>query len=143
VRVVARDILCPHLLCNDVIEVDFIEVSVVLHIFGAVLEVTIALREVVVCQMSNQTLGSTIEPSRKPDLLTDNHFEDLVRVVVHVGTPSYHHLIDEDAERVPVYWFTMAFVENDLRCQIFRSTTESIGSFARFQLFDKSKIRKL
>lgn len=67
------------------------------------------------------------------DLLVDCH-----GVVIVEGVDSGDHLVGEDAECPPVDWFAVALVEEDLGCQVFGSTTESVS--ARLAILGETKV---
>lgn len=109
-----RDILGLSGLTLYVEEVDLVEEAMRLYVTRAVLQVPIAFGEVMVSQVSDDALGSRVEALRESDLLVENLLEDLHRVIVHEGAATNHHLIDEDAEAVPVDSSTMALVQDNL-----------------------------
>jgi len=113
---------------------------VILDVFRAELQVSISLRKIMVGQVSDDALGLSVKASGKFDVLCEDHFEDLIWVFVHEWASAHHHLIDEDAKCIPVNWFTMAFVEDNLWCQVFRGSTESVGSFTRLELLHEAKV---
>ena len=86
----------------------------ILNIFHAILEVTVPFREVVVGEVADQAFGTLVEIFREADFSLDDLFKDFKRVVMHEGTLSYEHLIDENSEGVPIHRFPMTLVHDDL-----------------------------
>lgn len=86
----------------------------ILNIFHAILEVAVPLREVMICEVADQTLGTFVEILREADFSLDDLFEDFKRIVMHEGALTYEHLIDENSEGVPVHRLPMTLVHDDL-----------------------------
>lgn len=96
-----------------------------------------------ISQVSDQTLSLLVEVTREPDLLGDDHFEDLIGIFMHEGAATDHDLIDEHAQGVPVNSLTVTFVQDNLRSQVLRSPTEGVGSLSWSQGLNEAKVRKL
>ena len=108
-------------LALNVEKVDLVEEAMRLDVVRPVLQVAVALGQVVVSQVSDDALGSRVEALGEPDLLVEYLFEDLHGVIVHVGAAANHHFIDEDAQAVPVDSSTMALVQDNLGRKVLRS----------------------
>jgi hypothetical protein len=85
-----------------------------------------------VCEVSDNTLCSTVEASRESNFLLDDHFEDFIRIIVHERASANHHFINEHSKAVPINCLTVTFIHDDLRSQVFRSAAKSVGPFSRF-----------
>jgi len=96
----------------------------------------------VVGQVPDQALCSFVKIFGEAYLCLDNFLEDFKRVIIHEGAGTYKHLINENAETVPVHWLTMTLIHNDFRCQVFWCTTYSISSIPLLNSLDKPKIRE-
>ena len=65
-----------------------LEKAVILDVIDAVLEVAVALRQVMLCEVPNQALGSLVEIFRENDLGLHDHLKDLEGVLMHEGAPA-------------------------------------------------------
>jgi hypothetical protein len=96
----------------------------------------------VVGEVPDQALCSFVEIFGETYLGLDNFLEDFKWVIIHEGAGAYKHLINENAQTVPVHWLSMTLIHNDFRCQVFWSPTYSISSLALLNSLNKPKIRK-
>ena len=64
--------------------------------------------------MADKALGTLVEIFREADFSLDDLFKDFKRVIMHEGTLTYKHLIDEDSEGVPVHRLPVTLVHDDL-----------------------------
>lgn len=93
--------------------------------------------------MLNKTFCILIKLSWELYLLVEGHFKYLIRILSHKRRPSIKTLINENAKGIPVNWRMIAFVLNDFRSDILRSSTEGISPVSWHKSLDKTKIRKL
>ena len=90
--------------------------------------------------MANEALCSFVKIFGETYLCLDNFLEDFKRIIIHEGTGTDKHLINENAQAIPVYWFSMTLIHNDFRCKVFWGATDSISSLALLNSLDKPKI---
>jgi hypothetical protein len=129
-----------HLLHDQCDPLHVFEESVVLDVFRALAQVAISLRQVMVSEVPDYALGCMVEVRREPDLLSQNHLKDLIRVLMHIRALANHELIYKYSQAVPVHCFAMTLVHEDLRSQILRSPAQRISSFSLLEVLDEAKI---
>ena len=82
----------------------------VLDILNSLPEVAIPLREIMISEVANDAFGVGVKSAGESDLLSENHFENFVGIIIHEGTSAHHQFVYKDAQAVPVYCFPMSFV---------------------------------
>ena len=124
-------------------EVEFPEEPVVLDIVGLVLQVAVPARQVVVGEVLDDAFGVLVKRFWESNFLSEDHFEDLVGVLVHERTLPHHQLVDEDAQAVPVHRLAVALVHQDLWGQVLGRAAERVGPLARLQVLHEAEVREL
>lgn len=56
-------------------------------------------------------------------LTTDDLSKQFLGCIPKEGSTAHQKLIQDDSHGPPVHWFTIALPQNDLRSNVFRSTT--------------------
>ena len=90
--------------------------------------------------MLDEALGVGREPSWEGDLLSQNHFENIVSVTVHEWWSSNSELICQDPESVEIRCPSMSRIQDDFRRHILGSPTESIGTIPRLKFLTEAKV---
>lgn len=93
--------------------------------------------------MLNDALSVVREPTRKGDLLSKSHLEDLVGVIVHERRPPHDELIGKDAKGVPIGGAAMPHVQNDLGWDVFWRSTQRIGTIPCLETLDEAEVCQL
>ena len=70
------------------------------------------------------------------DLPVDVHW-----VFVLEGWEASQHLVDQDSKSPPVYWLAMALIQENLRSDVLRSTTNRVCPFSHY--LRKPKVNQL
>lgn len=90
--------------------------------------------------MTDEALSTFVEIFREANFRLDDLLEDFKRVVMHKGTCTNEHFVNENPQTVPVYRLAMPLIHNDFRSKIFRSPTDSVSPFSVSNSLDKSEI---
>ncbi len=114
--------------------------AMILNVLNSMLQVTIPLRKIMISEVTDQTFRSLIEIFWKTYLSLDNLFKDFKRIIIHEGASANKHFINENAQTVPVDWFSMALIHYNFGSKILGSTADGISSFSFLDSLDESKI---
>ena len=91
-------------------------------------------------QVTNEALRSFVEIFGETNLGLDDLFEDFKRIIVHERASTDQHLVNENAQTVPINRLAMSLIHYDLRSKVLRSATNGVGSLSITYSFDKPKI---
>ena len=93
--------------------------------------------------MANKTLCIAWETIGEGNFLTKRHLEHLIGVLVHKRRSSHDKLVGKDAKCVPVCGTSMTYVQDNLRRDVFGSSTESVSTVPRLQTLHEAEIGHL
>ena len=139
-RVLRRDIFWLNSLSDDVVEAQVSKKAMILNVLYSILEISISLRKIVVSEVTDKAFCSLVKLFGKAYLGLDYLLEDFKRIVVHKWTCSYKHFINENAQTIPVNWFSMPFIHNYFWSKILRSTTNGVSSLSLLDPLDKPEV---
>jgi hypothetical protein len=145
VLLLAKWILCRHIirlnsLSDNIVEAQISKEAMILNVLNSMLQVTIPLRKIMISEVTDQAFRSLIEIFWKTYLSLDNLFKDFKRIIIHEGASANKHFINENAQTVPVDWFSMALIHYNFGSKILGSAADGISSFSFLNSLDESKI---
>lgn len=139
-RILDRDIFWLNRLSDDVVEAQVSKKAMILDVLRSMLQVAVSLREVVVGEVTDEALCSLVEIFGEAYLGLDNLLEDFKRIIVHEGTRTNKHFINENAQTIPVNRFSMSLIHNYFWGKILRSATNGVSSLSLLDSLDEPKI---
>ena len=114
-----------------------------LDILHSTLEVPKAFRQVVISELFDQALGVLVKVQREPHWLVEDLLEELHRVLVCEGANACDHLVNQDAEAVPVDSLAVAFAQYNFGRDVLGCAAEGDGPRAWLEILAEPEVRDL